>query len=230
MEETVAATSAVPNALAAFHPAVRAWFERTFGEPSECQSAGWPAIHARRHTIIAAPTGSGKTLAAFLAAIDGLVRQGLQARLPDETQVLYISPLKALSNDIQRNLQQPLNGVQAELHARALPSVPIRTLVRTGDTPASERAAMTRRPPHILVTTPESLFILLTSGKGRRMLATVRTVIVDEIHTLVESKRGAHLSLSLERLEALIRQRASPRPSEGGHSSTRSGRSVTLTP
>jgi len=205
-----AAPSAGTDALAAFHPAVRGWFERTFGEPSECQAAGWPAIRARRHTLIAAPTGSGKTLAAFLSAIDSLVRQGLQARLPDETQVLYISPLKALSNDIQRNLQAPLNGVQAELHARGLPSVPIRTFVRTGDTPASERAAMTRRPPHILVTTPESLFILLTSGKGRRILATVRTVIVDEIHTLVESKRGAHLCLSLERLEALIQRAAEP--------------------
>lgn len=199
-------TGTPADALAAFHPAVRAWFERTHGDPSECQAQGWPAIAAGQHTLIAAPTGSGKTLAAFLAAIDTLVRQGLEMRLPDEVQVLYISPLKALSNDIQRNLQAPLQGVQAELAVRGLPSVPIRTVVRTGDTPASERAAMTRRPPHILVTTPESLFILLTSVKGRRMLSTVRTVIVDEIHTLVESKRGAHLALSLERLETLTRQ------------------------
>ena len=200
------APAAPPSPWAGFHPAVRAWFERTHGDPSECQALGWPAIQAGRHTLIAAPTGSGKTLAAFLAAIDGLLRQGLQGRLPDETQVLYISPLKALSNDIQRNLQEPLRGVSDELRVRGLPAVPIRTLVRTGDTPASERAAMTRRPPHILVTTPESLFILLTSRKGRQMLATVRTVIVDEIHSLVESKRGAHLSLSLERLEHLVRR------------------------
>ncbi|MFI5401288.1 MAG: DEAD/DEAH box helicase, partial [SAR324 cluster bacterium] len=131
----VSAQPAPPAPWVGFHAAVRAWFERTHGDPSECQALGWPAIQAGHHTLIAAPTGSGKTLAAFLTAIDGLLRQGLQGRLPDETQVLYISPLKALSNDIQRNLQEPLRGVSDELRARGLPAVPIRTLVRTGDTP-----------------------------------------------------------------------------------------------
>jgi ATP-dependent Lhr-like helicase len=186
-----------------FHPAVAAWLERTHGAPTEPQARGWPYIQAGQHTLIAAPTGSGKTLAAFLAAIDGLVRQGQQGPLPDVTQVLYVSPLKALSNDVQKNLQEPLEGIQGDLKARGYRPVPIRTLVRTGDTPMSERAAMAKRPPHILVTTPESFYILLTSNKGRQMLSTVRTVIVDEIHALVQSKRGAHLALSLERLEAL---------------------------
>jgi ATP-dependent Lhr-like helicase len=187
----------MPSGLASFHPAVRGWFQSRLGEPTPPQAAGWPLIQDGRHTLIAAPTGSGKTLAAFLSAIDGLFRQG--AGLPDQTQVLYISPLRALSNDVQKNLQGPLAEIRA-----ADPSLPeVRVLVRTGDTPASERAAMTRRPPHILVTTPESLYILLTSEGGRAMLATTRIVIVDEIHALVRDKRGAHLALSLERLEAL---------------------------
>ncbi|MCZ6553260.1 MAG: DEAD/DEAH box helicase, partial [SAR324 cluster bacterium] len=160
-------------------------------------------IQEGRHTLIAAHTGSGKTLAAFLAAIDALVRESLVGTLPDTCQVLYVSPLKALSNDIQRNLQQPLAGIGEELKAMGLPQPEIRVLVRTGDTPASERAAMIRRPPHILVTTPESLYILLTSEGGRRILKTVRQVIVDEIHALVGDKRGSHLALSLERLQAL---------------------------
>ncbi|HUJ74165.1 MAG TPA: DEAD/DEAH box helicase, partial [bacterium] len=188
---------------ATFHPAVAAWFSRTHGQPMPAQAQGWPAIQSGRHTLIAAPTGSGKTLAAFLCALDGLVRQGLAGTLEPATQVLYVSPLKALSNDIQRNLEAPLRGIQAELAAHGLPPVALRAQVRTGDTPAAERVAMVKRPPHILVTTPESLFILLTSANGRRMLAGVRTVIVDEIHALVETKRGAHLTLSLERLEAL---------------------------
>lgn len=187
-----------------FHPAVAAWFSRTFAAPTEPQRLAWPAIHSGRHTLIAAPTGSGKTLAAFLAAIDTLVRQGLDSELPDHTQVVYISPLKALSNDIQRNLELPLAGIRAELAAQDLPEVAIRTLVRTGDTPAATRAAMVRHPPHIVVTTPESLYILLTSEGGRRMLAHTRTVIVDEIHALAGSKRGSHLALSLERLGALV--------------------------
>ncbi|MCZ6647312.1 MAG: DEAD/DEAH box helicase [SAR324 cluster bacterium] len=197
--------------LARFHPAVAGWFHRTLGRPTEPQQLGWPSIQERRHTLIAAPTGSGKTLAAFLAAIDELVRLGLNSglggelggELEDATRVLYVSPLKALSNDIQRNLELPLEGIAEELRALGLPEVGIRTMVRTGDTTPGERTAMIRRPPHILVTTPESLYILLTSEGGRRMLRTVRTVIVDEIHALVADKRGSHLALSLERLQAL---------------------------
>src|SRR5262249_26447289 len=145
-----------------------------------------------------------KTLAAFLAAIDGLVRQGLEGGLEDATQVVYVSPLKALSNDIRRNLEAPLDGIRAELRQRGLSDIEIRTFVRTADTPPADRAKMGRRPPHIVVTTPESLYILLGSESGRRMLATTRTVIVDEIHAMAANKRGAHLALSLERLEALV--------------------------
>ncbi|HXO40301.1 MAG TPA: DEAD/DEAH box helicase, partial [Thermoanaerobaculia bacterium] len=191
--------------LSPFHPAVAAWFRSRFGTPTEPQERAWPSIVAGRNTLVAAPTGSGKTLAAFLAAIDQLVRASLAGELGDETRVVYVSPLKALSNDIQRNLEEPLAEIRRELAARGLPDAPLRTLVRTGDTPASVRAAMSRKPPHILVTTPESLFILLTSEGGRRMLATTRTVIVDEIHAVAGSKRGSHLSLSLARLEALCR-------------------------
>jgi ATP-dependent Lhr-like helicase len=189
--------------LADFHPAVAAWFGRHFPAPTPAQAAAWPAIRAGRHTLLAAPTGSGKTLAAFLTAIDGLLREGLQAPLPDAVQVLYVSPLKALSADIERNLEAPLAGIGEELLARGLPEVPIRAALRTGDTPQAERDRQRRRPPHILVTTPESLYILLTSPSGRAMLGGVRTVIVDEIHALAGSKRGAHLMLSLERLAAL---------------------------
>ena len=191
------------NVPVSFHPAVQCWFATRFGEPTAAQDAAWPSIHARRHTLIAAPTGSGKTLAAFLAAIDGLVRQGLAGDLADETQVVYVSPLKALSNDIHRNLLEPLREIRGELEGAGLDGIEIRTLVRTGDTPAGERTAMTRKPPHILVTTPESLFILLTSEGGRRMLRTARTAIVDEIHAVAGTKRGSHLALTLERLEAL---------------------------
>jgi len=186
-----------------FHPAVAAWFTRSFAAPTEAQEEAWPTIKAGRHVLIAAPTGSGKTLAAFLAAIDGLVRQGLESGLPDETQVVYVSPLKALSNDIQRNLERPLSGIREELARLGLPDVAIRTWVRTGDTPPGERLAMRRTPPHILVTTPESLYILLGSESGRRMLAPARTVIVDEIHAVASNKRGSHLAVSLERLDAL---------------------------
>ncbi|WOJ91222.1 DEAD/DEAH box helicase [Methylocapsa polymorpha] len=186
-----------------FHPAVAAWFDRCFSAPTSAQAQAWPAIQAGRHTLIAAPTGSGKTLAAFLAAIDQLVRQGAEGRLADETQVVYVSPLKALSNDIQRNLEAPLAGIREALQAQGLPDVDIRAWVRTGDTPTAERDRMRRRPPHIVVTTPESLYILLGSESGRKMLATTRTVIVDEIHALAPNKRGAHLALSLERLDAL---------------------------
>ena len=189
--------------IALFHPAVDTWFSKHFAEPTEPQARAWPLIQAGRDVLVAAPTGSGKTLAAFLAAIDRLVREGVEAPLPDETFVVYVSPLKALSNDIQKNLAAPLAGIRAELAALGFADVDIRTLVRTGDTPQVERASMRKRPPHIVVTTPESLYILLGSESGRRMLATTRTVIVDEIHALASNKRGSHLALSLERLAAL---------------------------
>ncbi|MGH8713305.1 MAG: DEAD/DEAH box helicase, partial [Casimicrobiaceae bacterium] len=191
------------NKTASFHPAVDRWFRGHFAAPTEPQARAWPAIQAGRNVLVAAPTGSGKTLAAFLAAIDSLVRSGVESPLPDETLVVYVSPLKALSNDIQKNLSVPLAGIREELKALALPDVEIRTLVRTGDTPQAERAGMRRRPPHVVVTTPESLYVLLGSESGRRMLATTRTVIVDEIHALAGNKRGSHLALSLERLAAL---------------------------
>src|SRR5438874_6039242 len=186
-----------------FHPSVAEWFDRSFAAPTAAQAEAWPAIQAGRHVLIAAPTGSGKTLAAFLAAIDSLVRQGLEGRLQNETQVVYVSPLKALSNDIQRNLEAPLAGIREALREQGLPDVEIRTWVRTGDTPQGERDRARRRPPHIVVTTPESLYILLGSESGRAMLATTRTVIVDEIHAMAPNKRGAHLAVSLERLAAL---------------------------
>src|SRR5437764_3087818 len=190
-----------------FHPAVAAWFAQSFAKPTPAQAQAWPGIQAGRHVLVAAPTGSGKTLAALLAAIGALLRQGLEGRLADETQVVYVSPLKALSNDIQRNLEAPLAGIREALRARGLPDVEIRTWVRTGDTPASERDRMRRRPPHIVVTTPESLYILLGSESGRAMLATTRTVIVDEIHAIAPNKRGSHLAISLERLNALCGNR-----------------------
>jgi ATP-dependent Lhr-like helicase len=189
-----------------FHPAVSGWFEKQFSLPTAPQAEAWPAIKERKDTLIAAPTGSGKTLAAFMAAIDDLVRLGIEGKLDDTTHVVYVSPLKALSNDIQINLQKPLQGIQEELRRLHLPEVNIRTLVRTGDTPAAERTAMTKRPPHIVVTTPESLYILLTSESGRRMLQTTRTLILDEIHAVVRDKRGSHLALSIERLQQLVRQ------------------------
>jgi ATP-dependent Lhr-like helicase len=189
-----------------FHPAVSVWFQRQFGEPTEVQAQAWPAIQAAQNTLISAPTGSGKTLAAFLAAIDQLVCEGLEAPLSDETYVLYVSPLKALSNDIHKNLDLPLNGIRDALLELGYPDVPIRALVRTGDTSSAERAMMKRTPPHVLVTTPESLYILLTSDSGREMLHTVRSVIVDEIHALAGNKRGAHLTLSLERLNQLCQR------------------------
>ncbi len=184
-----------------FHPAVASWFNSQFDQPTEVQVQAWPAIQGGSHTLIAAPTGSGKTLAAFLAVINELVRDGELFGLPDETRILYVSPLKALSNDINRNLEAPLVGITQELPSPS--PLLIRSAVRTGDTPQAERAKVRRQPPHILVTTPESLFIFLTSESGRRILQTVRTVIVDELHALAGNKRGAHLSLSLERLDAL---------------------------
>lgn len=193
-----------PDPLCRFHPAVAGWFSRSFPAPTPAQAAAWPFVRAGRSTLVAAPTGSGKTLTAFLAAIDALVQQGLtEGGLVDGTQVLYVSPLKALSNDIHINLEQPLAGIGAELQRLGLPPVDIRTAVRTGDTPQAERNAMRKRVPHILVTTPESLYVLLGSESGRQMLRDVRSVIVDEIHAIAGNKRGSHLALSLERLEAL---------------------------
>ena len=186
-----------------FHPAVAAWFDGQFDEPSDIQKRAWPVIKERRNTLIAAPTGSGKTLAAFLASIDDLVRQSQYGSLDEGTQIVYVSPLKALSNDIHANLQVPLKGIKSILKERGRPDVPIRVAVRTGDTPMSERAAMTKHPPHVLVTTPESLYLLLTSTGGRRMLTGVHTLIIDEIHALVGNKRGSHLALSVERLERI---------------------------
>jgi ATP-dependent helicase Lhr and Lhr-like helicase len=192
------------SALAWAHPLVREWFVERFGTPTEPQERGWPPILAGETTLISAPTGSGKTLAAFLACIDKLVRKALVGDLRDETEVLYISPLKALSNDIRKNLEIPLGGILELAAQRGLLMPEIRTAVRTGDTLMHERRAMLDRPPHILVTTPESVFILLTAAKSREILRTVRTVIVDEIHAVADDARGAHLALSLERLDALV--------------------------
>jgi len=194
--------------LAAFHPAVAAWFANTFPAPTEAQVAAWPAIRSGRPTLVAAPTGSGKTLTAFLSAIDALVREGVRdGGLRDRTTILYVSPLKALSNDIRINLEAPLAGIREQLRQQGLPDLEIRTAVRTGDTPSSDRERMKRRPPHILVTTPESLYVLLGSDSGRTMLRDVREVIVDEIHAVAASKRGSHMAVSLERLEALAQRR-----------------------
>jgi ATP-dependent Lhr-like helicase len=189
-----------------FHPLIRQWFLGRFGAPTEPQAQGWPHIAAGRHTLIAAPTGSGKTLAAFLVCLDRLFRQWVAGTLPDGIDVVYVSPLKALSNDIERNLRVPLMEIRDLAAENGLPGLPIRVAVRTGDTPASQRQSMLRKPPHILVTTPESLYLLLTSAKSRDKLRSVRTVIVDEIHALARDKRGSHLTLTLERLDALCEQ------------------------
>ena len=186
-----------------FHPAVASWFAANLGAPTACQEQAWEAVSAGRHTLIAAPTGSGKTLAGFLTAIDALVRDSRRAPLPDATRVLYVSPLKALGNDVHKNLEVPLEGIDRVLAEAGEPGSGIRAMVRTGDTPSAARASMRRQPPHILVTTPESLYILLTSEGGRAMLASVGTAIIDEIHAVAGNKRGAHLALSLERLDAL---------------------------
>src|SRR5580698_7700329 len=193
----------LPSSLAWAHPLVAEWFVERFGSPTEPQEQGWPHILAGRTTLISAPTGSGKTLAAFLACIDRLVRKALAGHLSDRTEVLYVSPLKALGNDIQKNLEIPLGEILALAGERGLLMPEIRTAVRTGDTLQPERRAMLKRPPHILVTTPESLYILLTADKSRAILRDVETIIVDEIHAVADDKRGAHLTLSLERLEAL---------------------------
>jgi ATP-dependent helicase Lhr and Lhr-like helicase len=194
----------IPESLAWAHPVTAEWFLNKFGSPTEPQTHGWPSILAGEATLISAPTGSGKTLAAFLVCIDQLLRESLSGQLAPCTQVVYVSPLKALSNDVQKNLDAPLAEIQQLAMQRGYLCPEIHTGVRTGDTLPKERAAMLRNPPHILVTTPESLYILLTAGKSREHLRRVRTVIVDEIHAVADDKRGAHLALSLERLDALV--------------------------
>lgn len=188
---------------ASFHPIIADWFRRRFGTPTDVQVRSWPVIASGSDVLIAAPTGSGKTLAAFLSCIDSLFKQALAGELEDRTQVLYISPLKALSNDVQKNLQQPLAEIADAALAAGLLMPELRVTVRTGDTPAWDRQQMLRRPPHILITTPESFYLLLTAEKSRKILRDIRTVIVDEIHAVAPNKRGAHLALSLERLEAV---------------------------
>jgi ATP-dependent helicase Lhr and Lhr-like helicase len=189
-----------------FHSATARWFQNQFGTPTPPQQQGWPAIQSGRHTLIAAPTGSGKTLAAFLASLDGLFRESLEGGLPEETRVVYVSPLKALSNDVHKNLEEPLAGIRAAFLEQGHGPVQVRAAVRTGDTSASQRLALAKKPPHILVTTPESFYLLLTSDSGRRNLRQVRALIVDEIHALAGNRRGSHLALSMERLAALTGQ------------------------
>jgi ATP-dependent helicase Lhr and Lhr-like helicase len=190
-------------ALAPFHPLVRAWFHETLGEPTPPQVQGWPVIRSGRDVLIAAPTGSGKTLTAFLACLDELFRDAARGALPDETRVLYVSPLKALGNDVQKNLLEPLAQLRERARHDGLELPDVRVLVRTGDTPASERARMVKTPPHILITTPESLYLYLTAERSRQTLRTVRTVVVDELHALARDKRGSHFALSMERLKSL---------------------------
>src|SRR6202008_1035285 len=199
--------NASPSSLDWAHPLVREWFLSRLGMPTEPQEQGWPHTRRGSTTLVSAPTGSGKTLAAFLACIDRMVRKALSGELRDRTEVLYVSPLKALGNDIKTNLEIPLGEIQQLAGARGMLMPEIRTAVRTGDTLMSERRAMLKRPPHILVTTPESLYILLTADRSRAILRYVTTVIVDEIHAVADDKRVAHLALSLERLEALTHQK-----------------------
>ena len=201
----------------AFHPAVSAWFEASFQAPTPIQERAWPLLAEGRDVLVAAPTGSGKTLCAFLAGLSDLATAAAAGELPRELRVLYVSPLKALGNDIARNLERPLSGIAERLGAGVSPIV---TAVRSGDTTAKERGRMLKEPPHVLVTTPESLYILLTSERGRHLLGTVRTVIIDEIHALLPSKRGAHLALSLERLDALCQSRTGRSPQRVGLSAT----------
>jgi ATP-dependent Lhr-like helicase len=206
--------------LSGFHPLVAEWFDSTFQAPTEPQLRGWERIREGDDVLISAPTGHGKTLAAFLICLDGLVHQSVEGTLTDKTSVLYVSPLKALSNDVYKNLEVPLGRIRDIAQTRGLDIGEIRTAVRTGDTPQHQRQQMAGRPPHILVTTPESLYILLTTEKGRRMLATTRTAIVDEIHAVADDKRGSHLALTLARLDALVTAKGDPKPQRIGLSAT----------
>ena len=203
-----------------FHPLIDAWFERHIGAPTEPQTAGWPEIRAGRDVLISAPTGSGKTLAAFLSSLDDLVRRAEAGTLGDETAVVYVSPLKALTNDVRKNLETPLAEIGALARDRGIDLQPIRTAVRTGDTPAAERARMLRKPAHILVTTPESLYIFLTAERSRATLAHVRTIVVDEIHAMAGDKRGSHLMLTLARLDRLVTSHGGAKPQRIGLSAT----------
>ncbi len=195
------------DALASFHPAVRAWFERRFDAATDAQMRGWAAIGQGRDALIAAPTGSGKTLTAFLSSIDSLLKRGLAGDMPEGIDVVYVSPLKALSSDIERNLEAPLTGIRDVARGMGIEPPEIRTALRTGDTTQAARAAILREAPHILITTPESLYLMLTAERSRALLHDVRTVIVDELHALMRDKRGSHLMLSLARLDALCERR-----------------------
>ncbi|MFY9718135.1 MAG: DEAD/DEAH box helicase [Candidatus Cybelea sp.] len=203
-----------------FHPLLREWFDSRFVTPTEPQVAGWPAIRAGQDVLISAPTGSGKTLAAFTLALDDLVRRATEGELPDRTLVVYVSPLKALTNDVRENLEKPLSALTELACAKGIAMAPIRTAVRTGDTTPAQRQGMLRKPPHVLVTTPESLFILMTAEKSRPLFAGVTTVIVDEIHALAADKRGSHLMLTLARLDHLVRGAGGDKPQRIGLSAT----------
>jgi ATP-dependent Lhr-like helicase len=206
--------------LEGFDPLVREWFAGRFERVTEPQALGWPEIRAGRDVLISAPTGSGKTLAAFLICLDGLVRAARVGPLADEIEVVYVSPLKALSNDVHKNLEVPLAEIAELARLRGVPLAPIRAALRTGDTTAWERRQMLSHPPHILVTTPESLYILLPAEKSRQALRTTRTVIVDEIHAVVDDKRGSHLALTLARLDRLVTGAGRPKPQRIGLSAT----------
>ncbi|MCA3016657.1 MAG: DEAD/DEAH box helicase, partial [Myxococcaceae bacterium] len=208
LDFSAAAQVPVHEALRPFHPVVRAWFHETLGAPTEPQVRGWPLVRAGKDVLIAAPTGSGKTLTAFLSCLDAMFRLAAEGRLTDQTHVLYVSPLKALGNDVQKNLLEPLEQLKARAQAAGLELPDIRVKVRTGDTPMSERAQLVKRPPHILITTPESLYLSLTAERSRATLASVRTVVVDELHALARDKRGSHFALSMERLRALVAAKA----------------------
>lgn len=203
-----------------FHPLLEAWFASRTWTPTQPQIEGWPLIRAGRDVLISAPTGSGKTLAAFSICLDELLKQAERGELPDRTLVVYVSPLKALTNDVRKNLEIPLGEIVELATQRLQPLQPIRTAVRTGDTTTAERARMLRKPPHVLVTTPESLFILLTAEKSRALFTGVSTVIVDEIHAMAADKRGSHLSVTLARLDALVQAHGGRKPQRIGLSAT----------